>query len=207
MIRIVIADDHAMMRAGLVQIMAGTDDVVVVGEADHGNTVIPLLRNLDLDVLLLDLNMPGLSGLDLIQRIRHESPTLPILVVSMHEERPLVSRTLKMGAAGYVTKRSEPGVLLTAVRKLAAGERYIDPCLVNELIFDSMISVEKPHNTLTNREYQVLQMFVQGRTVTEMAGALRLSVKTVSTHKSNIKEKLGLQADAELFRYAIDHKL
>lgn len=207
MIRIAIADDHVMMRAGLVHIIAGTDDLIVVGEASNGNEAIALLRNLDIDVLMLDLNMPGLSGLDLIQRVRHESPTVPVLVVSMHDEGPLVSRVLKMGAWGYVSKRSEPAVLLNAIRKLGSGERYVDPRLVNELIFEAMVTTEQPHHTLTNREYQVLQMFVQGRTVTQMAELMRLSVKTVSTHKSNIKEKLGLQADADLFRYAIDHKL
>lgn len=207
MIRIVIADDHAMMRAGLGQIVAGTDDIVVVGEATQGAEVIRLVRSLSFDVLLMDLNMPGLSGVDLIQRVRHECPSLPILVLSMHDEGPVISRTLKAGASGYVAKRSEPGILLAAVRKLAAGERYIDPLIVNELVFESMMTVDQPHHVLTNREYQVLQFLVQGKTVTEMAQLLNLSVKTVSTHKSNIKEKLYLQTDAELYRYAIEHRL
>lgn len=207
MIRIVIADDHAMMRAGLKQIMAGTKDIVVVGETDHGSEVVALVRNLEFDVLLLDLTMPGPSGVDLIMRIRLEKPSLPVLVLSMHNEGPFVSRSLKAGAAGYVTKGSEPNTLLTAVRRLAAGDKFVDPCLVNQLIFEPVLQNDQPHQILSNREYQVLQMFVQGKSVTEMAKALQLSAKTVSTHKTHIKEKLGLHADADLIRYAIDHNL
>ncbi|HZX31960.1 MAG TPA: response regulator transcription factor [Rhodocyclaceae bacterium] len=207
MIRIVIADDHGMMRAGLKQIVASTNDIVVVGEATQGNEVLDLVRTIEFDVLLLDLNMPGPSGVDLIMRVRQEKPALPILVLSMHNEGQFVSRSLKAGASGYVTKDSEPGILISAVRKLSTGDRFIDPSLVNQLVFEPMARIEQPHLTLSNREYQVLQMFVQGKTVTQMAKALQLSAKTVSTHKSHIKEKLGIQGDADLIRYAIDHRL
>lgn len=207
MIRIVIADDHGMMRAGLKQIIASTSDIVVVGEATQGAEVMDLVRNMAFDVLLLDLSMPGPSGVDLIMRVRQERAALPILVLSMHNEGQFVSRSLKAGAAGYVTKDSEPGILIAAVRKLATGDRFIDPSLVNQLVFEPIMAADQPHLALSNREYQVLQMFVQGKTVTQMAKALQLSAKTISTHKSHIKEKLGLQGDADLIRYAIDHRL
>lgn len=207
MIRIVIADDHAMMRAGLTQIIATTTDMMVAGQATHGAEVMDQVRNGAFDVLLLDLTMPGPSGVDLVMRIRQERPSLPILILSMHNEGQFVSRALKAGATGYVTKGSEPGILLLALRKLAAGEKFIDPCLVNELVFEPMATGELPHHALSNREYQVLQMFVQGKSVTQMANALQLSTKTISTHKTHIKEKLGLHADADVIRYAIDHRL
>lgn len=207
MIRIAIADDHAMMRAGLAQIIELTDDMTVVGEAKNASEVLHLVRTLAFDLLLLDLSMPGASGLDLVERICREKPALPVLVLSMHDAGALVARALRLGAAGYVAKHSGPAVLLPALRKLAAGERFIDPAVVNEVVFESMAAAEQPQRILSNREYQVLKMLAEGKSVTEMARLLRLSVKTVSTHKSNIKEKLGFQADADLFRYAIENRI
>lgn len=207
MIRIVIADDHAIMRAGLRQIITSAEDIVVVGEATRGAEVVESVRNTAFDVLLLDLSMPGPSGADLIMRLRQEKPSLPILILSMYDDGPIVARSLRAGASGYVSKASAPDTLLTAVRKLAAGEKFIDPCLVNQLVFEPIMLPDQPYHLLSNREYQVLQMFVRGRSVTQMAEDLRLSAKTISSHKANIKAKLGVRGDAELIRYALEHRL
>lgn len=207
MIRIAIADDHALMRAGVRQIIEGTDDMEVVGEVSQGYEVMHLVRNGGFDVLLLDLALSGANGVDLIARVREERRHLPVLVLSMHCEARFVSRALKAGAYGYVTKFSEPTVLLSAIRKLAAGDRFIDPCLVNQLVFENVEETERPHHGLSSREFHVLQLFAQGKNAVQMAKDLQLSTKTISTHKSHIKEKLGLQTDVDLLRYAIEHRV
>lgn len=207
MIRIVIADDHAMMRACLRQIITSAGDMAVCGEAANGIEVMDLVRKTGFDVLILDMNMPGNTGVELIERVRLERPDLPILVLSMQTEGPFVARALKAGAMAYIAKGSEPDILLSALRKVAIGQKAIDPCLVNELVFESMPVDEHPHHVLSDRELQVLQMFARGKTVTQVAKVFCLSPKTVSTHKANIKEKLGFQADADLIRYAIQHRL
>lgn len=207
MIRVVIADDHAMIRVALAKMINASEGIVVVGEATHGGEVMDQVRHLNPDVLLLDLSMPMSNGMEVVLRVRQERPSVPILILSMHTEGPLVYRALKSGAAGYVTKSSEANTLLAGIRKVAAGEKFIDPCLINQLVFESMAAGEQEIQVLTNREYQILQMLAQGKSVTRIAQQLSLSVKTISSHKCNIKEKLGLQADADLFRYAIDHRL
>lgn len=207
MIRIAIVDDHALMRAGVKQIIASTDEMVVVGEAAQGSEVMELIRTVPCDVLVLDVGLPGQSGAEMINRIHQEKPSMPILVLSMNNESEFVSRALKAGAAGYVTKYSEPEVLLVALRKLAKGENYIDPSMVNQLVFEPLRTGGQPHNALSNREYHVLQMFAQGKNASQMAKALQLSTKTISTHKTNIKEKLGLRTDVELLRYALEHRV
>lgn len=207
MIRIAIVDDHALMRAGVKQIIASTDEMIVVAEATQGAEAMELVRNTPCDVLVLDMFVPGSGGAELIGRIHAERPSLPILVLSMNNESEFVSRALKAGAAGYVTKYSEPEVLLAALRKLAAGENFIDPAMVNQLVFEPLRAQDQPHQSLSNREYHVLQMFAQGKNATQMAKALQLSTKTISTHKTNIKDKLGLRTDVDLLRYAIEHRV
>lgn len=207
MIRVLIADDHAIVRGGLKQIIATTTDIVAAGEATDGAEVIDRLRQVELDLLLLDMTMPGLSGIDLVRRVRGERPTLPILVLSMHNEGQVVSRALRAGATGYVTKDSDPAILLSAIRKVAMGGRFIDPALVDAIVFDAGNGDRPPHECLSDREFQVLQRIVSGETVGEIGGALKLSAKTISTHKMRLMQKLGVNNNADLIRYALRHGL
>ena len=207
MIKILIADDHAIVRGGLKQIIATTSDIVVNGEAAQGSEVVDKLRTCEIDLLLLDMTMPGISGVDLIRRVRAEQPALPVLVLSIHNEAQVVSRALRAGATGYVTKDSDPEVLLTAIRKLASGGRFIDPKLVDAIIFETHSGDAPPHEILSDREFQVLQMLASGKSINDIAEALALSAKTISTHKMRLMQKLGLTNNAELIRYAIRHGL
>jgi DNA-binding NarL/FixJ family response regulator len=207
MIKILIADDHAIVRGGLKQIIATTDDIVVTGEAAQGSEVVDKLRICEVDLLLLDMTMPGISGVDLIRRVRVEQPALPVLVLSIHNEAQVVSRALRAGATGYVTKDSDPDVLLAAIRKLAAGGRFIDPKLVDAIIFETHSGDAPPHEVLSDREFQVLQMLAAGTSINEIAETLALSAKTISTHKMRLMQKLGIENNAELIRYAIKHGL
>ncbi|MDB5832390.1 MAG: LuxR family transcriptional regulator [Caballeronia sp.] len=207
MISIFIADDHAIVRSGLKQIVATTTDIAVVGEAAHGSEVVDKLRACRVDLLLLDMTMPGISGVDLIRRVRAEQPALPILVLSIHNEGQVVSRALRAGATGYVTKDSDLEVLLAAIRKLAAGGRFIDPKLVDAIVFDSPASDGPPHEILSDREFQVLQMLAAGNSINDIADVLSLSAKTISTHKMRLMQKLGLNNNSEVIRYAVRHGL
>ncbi|MFA7291936.1 MAG: response regulator transcription factor [Rhodocyclaceae bacterium] len=205
MIRIVIADDHAMVRGGLKQIAATTSDIEVVGEATQGDEVLALLGQPLIDLLLLDMTMPGLSGVELIQRLREENPSLPILILSMHNEVQVVTRALKAGAAGYVIKDSEPEILFLAIRKIAAGGKYIDPALVDAMVFDASDKELSSHESLSEREFQILRMIAAGWALGNIANHLHLSPKTISTHKMRLMEKLGINNNAELIRYATRH--
>jgi DNA-binding NarL/FixJ family response regulator len=207
MIHILIADDHAIVRGGLKQIIATTTDIVVAGEAAHGAEVIDKLRLCQIDLLLLDMTMPGISGVGLIRRVRTELPTLPILVLSIHNEAQVVSRALRAGATGYVTKDSDPDILLAAIRKLASGGRFIDPKLVDAIVFETHAGDAPPHEVLSDREFQVLQMLAAGRSINDIAESFALSAKTISTHKMRLMQKLNLSNNAELIRYAIKHGL
>ena len=207
MIKILIADDHAIVRGGLKQIIATTDDIVVTGEAAQGSEVVDKLRICEVDLLLLDMTMPGISGVELIRRVRVEQPALPVLVLSIHNEAQVVSRALRAGATGYVTKDSDPDVLLAAIRKLAAGGRFIDPKLVDAIIFETHSGDAPPHEVLSDREFQVLQMLAAGTSINEIAETLALSAKTISTHKMRLMQKLGLANNAELILYTVRHGL
>lgn len=207
MIKVLIADDHAIMRAGLRQILTATADMVVAGEATHGQSVLEQLNLLECHVILLDMSMPGLSGLDLIRRLRIDRPKLPILVLSMHNEGQIVTRALRAGASGYVTKDSDPNVLLTAIRKVARGGKFIDPALVDSVVLDISDVKMNENRQLTDREFQVLQMIAAGHTINKIAESLYLSAKTVSTHKIRLMHKLGIDNNADLIRHAIQHGL
>jgi DNA-binding NarL/FixJ family response regulator len=207
MIRILIADDHAIVRGGLKQIVATTADIVVAGEAADGAAVIDALRAGDFDLLLLDMTMPGVSGIDLIRRLHAERPSLPVLVLSMHNEGQVVSRALRAGASGYVTKDADPEILLAAVRKVAAGGRFIDPKLVDAMVFSTHANDAPPLEILTDREFQVLQLLANGQSINDIAHDLNLSAKTISTNKMRLMQKLGLGNNSELIRYAIKHRL
>lgn len=206
MIRILLADDHAIVRNGLKQIFSGYPDLQVVGEASSGTEILELVRNSGFDLLLLDMTMPGISGADLIRRLRAELPAIRILVLSMHNESQVVSRALKAGAAGYVTKDSDQEILISAIRKVAAGRKFIDPTLVDAMVFDGS-SERTPHDLLSERELQVLQMLASGQSLTAIADSLHLSAKTISAHKAHLMQKLAIDNNADLMRYAIKHGL
>lgn len=204
-IRLVIADDHAIVREGLQRIMAATDDLVVVGVARNGDEIQPALDRARPDVLLLDLNMPGLNWVTLLEQLHAERPDLPVLVLSMHNEGQIVQRALKAGVAGYVTKDSEPGVLQAALRKVAGGGRFVDPALVDTMVNLLAAHGVEPHDTLTAREFQILRLITAGTQLGEIAKQLHLSPKTISTHKMRLMQKLGVDNNADLVRYAIRH--
>lgn len=207
MIRILIGDDHAIVRGGLKQIIATTADLLVAGEAAQGALVLATLRAGQYDLLLVDMTMPGLSGVDLIRRVKAEWPQLPVLVLSMLNEAQIASRALRAGAAGYVTKDCEPEILLAAIRKVAAGGRFIDPALVDAMVFEVGSPDAPPHETLSDREFQVLQLLAGGSSLNEIGEKLNISAKTVSTHKMRLMQKLDLDNNAALMRYAMRHGL
>ena len=206
MIRVLLADDHGLVREGLRGILAKGADIEVAAEAANGDEVLALVRKQEFDLALLDLSMPGLSGLALIKRLKAEKPKLRILVLSMHGESQYAARALKAGASGYLTKDSAAAQLLGAIRKIAAGGVQISEAAAAQLI-GGRGTADAPHAALSDREYEVLRQIVAGRSMTEIADGLRLSVKTVSTHKARILEKLDLTGTAELVRYAIEHGL
>lgn len=208
MIGVMLADDHAIVRAGLKQVLGEAPDFVVVGEAANGQEVLDLVREKTPDVLLLDMSMPGKSGIDLIKLLKADYPKLPILVLSMHKEEQYAVRAIKAGAAGYLTKESAAELLVSAIRKVASGGKYISPTVAERLAMEYGSSREEsPHTSLSDREYQIFQMIVAGTTITAIADQLSLSVKTVSTHKSRILQKMGKSSSAELIHYAIEHQL
>ena len=207
MIRVLLADDHGLVREGLRGILAQGADIEVAAEAANGDEVLALVRKQDFDLALLDLSMPGLSGLALIKRVKAEKPKLRILVLSMHGEAQYAARALKAGASGYLTKDSAASQLLGAIRKIAAGGVQISEAAAARLIGDAAAGDAPLHDTLSDREYEVLRRIVAGATVTDIAEALNVSVKTISTHKARILQKLDLAGTADLVRYAIEHGL
>jgi DNA-binding NarL/FixJ family response regulator len=209
MIRVLLADDHAIVRAGLRELLADTGDIVVAGEATDGRSVIERVRERDYDVAVLDLSMPGRNGIELIRQVRQEKPRLRILVLSMHSEQQYAVRALRAGACGYLTKDSAAEELVAAIRRVAGGGAYVSPETAQRLALDAAdpASDAAAHTRLSDREFQVFRMIAAGASVSEIAGRLSLSVKTVSTHKSRIMEKMDLANTAALIRYALDHQL
>lgn len=208
MIKIVVADDHAVVRQGLKQIFGDTADMAVVGEATTGPEVLEMARGLAWDVLVLDLGLPDRSGFDVLLALRAEIPDRPILVLSMHSEDQYALRVLKAGASGYLTKESVPEELIQAIYKVAGGGKYISPALAEKLAFEIGAPADKPlHAALSDREFQVMRMIAAGQAVTQIAEALSLSVKTVSTYRARVLQKLGLRTNAELIHYAIQNRL
>lgn len=208
MIRIVMADDHAIVREGLKRIVSSIEGMEIIGEAGNGTEVMQRVRELAFDVLVLDLSMPGRSGMELIKLIRAEKPQLRILVLSMHQELQYAVRAIKNGASGYLTKESAPAQLEQAIRKVASGGAFISAEVAEQLALGAMPGSQVvPHESLSNREFEVLQLLVAGVSLTDIGTRLNLSVKTVSTHKTNLMQKMGLQNQSELIRYAIKHGL
>ncbi|MBK7660902.1 MAG: response regulator transcription factor [Betaproteobacteria bacterium] len=206
--RVVIADDHTIVREGLRRILEGQEGIEVSGEAVNGHEVMERVRAGAFDLLLLDLSMPGKSGIELIKQVRDEAPRLRILVLTMHEEDQYAVRAIRAGAQGYLTKESAPSQLVSAIRRIAEGRPYISANVAEQLALDVMPgSDEEPHKHLSDREFEIFQLLVGGRGVSEIAGQLHLSVKTVSTHKTRILQKMNAQSVADLVRYAIRNRL
>lgn len=207
-IRIVLADDHAIVREGLKRLVGDVSDFQVAGEAADGTEVMLIVRGTDFDVLVLDLSMPGRSGMELIKLVKAEKPRLRILVLSMHQEMQYAVRAIKSGASGYLTKESAPAQLEQAIRKIAAGGAYISAEVAEQLALGAMPGADAPrHASLSDREFEVFRLLVSGEAVSDIAAKLSLSVKTVSTHKSNLMQKLGLANQTELVRYALKNGL
>lgn len=208
MIRVLLADDHAMVRSGLKEILADTEDISVTGEATNGHEALAQVRAHEFDVAVLDMTMPGRSGIELIRQVKEAKPRLRVLVLTMHKEEQYAVRALRAGASGYLTKESAADQLVTAIRRIAAGGAYVSPETAERLVLDAgHASDAPPHNLLSDREFQVFQMIAKGAAVGEIAKQLSLSVKTVSTHKTRIMEKMGLANQAEIIRYALENRL
>jgi two-component system invasion response regulator UvrY len=206
MIRVLVADDHAIVRQGLRRVLAEAMGNFTVGEAEHANEAIRKLRNERWDVLILDLNLPGKTGLDALKQIRAERPETKILVFSFYSEEHYALRVLRAGAHGYITKSSPPEQLLNAVRRVAAGGKYITQSVAEKLANTMRFDLERPlHERLTDREFQIFNMLAGGRTVSQIAVELSLSVKTISTHRTKILSKLSLRNNAELMHYYLHH--
>ncbi|HXI23811.1 MAG TPA: response regulator transcription factor [Pyrinomonadaceae bacterium] len=208
MINVLIADDHTVVRQGLKQILSDDPQLTVVGEAADGNEVLTALETLSVDALVLDITMPGRNGLDVLKEVKRKRPTLPVLVLSMHPEDQFAIRILRAGAAGYITKESAPEELVGALRKVCSGGKYVSPQLAEKLaVFIEDQTTRPPHEKLSDREFEVLRMLALGKTVTEVAEELLLSVKTVSTYRSRVLEKMKMTSNADLTRYALQNEL
>jgi len=208
MINVFIADDHAIVRQGLKQIVSDAEDMAVNGEAGNGGDALRQLRQCAPDVLILDIAMPGKSGVEVLKQIKQEIPKLPVLILSMYPEEQYAVRLIKAGAAGYLAKESAPELLVSAIRIVAQGKRFISPSvaelLANELERDSDLPL---HHALSDREFQILRLIASGKTVSEIADSLALSVKTVSTYRTRMLDKMKLKNNAELMHYAIKNSL
>ena len=208
MIKILIADDHTMFREGLKHILAEYPDVVVTDEANNGQEVLDKIWKNDYDMVLLDITMPGMTGLEALKQLKNDRPKLPVLILSMHPEEQYAIRVLRAGASGYLTKESAPDELITAIRKISQGRKYITPSLAERLASEFETDSEKPlHDILSDREYQVLRMIAEGKTGKHIAKELSLSIKTVSTYRTRIMEKMNMKTNAEVMHYVIKHKL
>ncbi len=208
MFKVLVADDHPVVREGLKQMVARAHDMVVVAEASDGPEVLEKHRRTHPDVILLDISMPGRNGLEVLKQLRAKSPHMPILVLSQHPEGEYAIRALRAGASGYLTKVSASGELITALRKVVNGGKYVSASLAEQLADEVNHDSEKPpHQALSDREYEVLCLLGAGTTVTEIAEKLSLSVKTVSTYRTRILEKMNMTKTAELVRYAVQHQL
>lgn len=208
MIRILIADDHPIVRRGLKQILAEESDIEAVGEAQNSLEVLDLVRKKDWDVVVLDITMPGRGGMEVLKELKGQKPKLPVLILSMHPEDQYAVRALKAGAAGYLTKGSAEEELVKAIRKILGGGKYVSPSLAEKMAFDLEAKTEKPHHeTLSDREHQVMLLIASGKTVSQIAGELSLSVKTIDTYRTRILEKMKMKTNAELTHYAIKNKL
>jgi two-component system, NarL family, invasion response regulator UvrY len=207
-IKILIADDHPIVRAGFKQVISDMPDMLVADEAGNGQEVLNLIGKKDYDLVLLDISMPGRSGLEILKDLKSEKPKLPVLILSIYPEEQYAIRALRAGASGYMTKASAPNELILAIRKISEGGKYISASLAEKLAYYLDGDAAKPpHETLSDREYQVMLMIASGKTVTEIANELCLSVKTISTYRTHILEKMKMKNNAEITLYAVQNKL
>jgi DNA-binding NarL/FixJ family response regulator len=207
-IRLLLADDHTLVREGLKRILSSASDIEVAAEASNGDRTLAFVRQNDYALALVDLSMPGLSGLDLIKRLKLEKPKLRILVLSMHGESQYAARALKAGASGYLTKDSAAGQLVGAIRKVAGGGVHISETAAAQLLGAARPAGDAPlHASLSDREFEVFRHLVAGRGITEIAASLHVSVKTISTHKARILDKMAMASTAALVRYAVEQRL
>ena len=208
MIRVLVADDHTIVREGLKQILAKSGDLVVAGEAANGNDALKMVREQEWDVLVTDMSMPGRNGLELIKLVKAARPKLPVLVLSMYGEEQFAVRAIRAGASGYLNKESASDQLVNAIRKIAGGGVFVSPAVAEALLRNVRDGSSKlPHEQLSDRELQVLQLIAAGNSVNDIAAQLNLSPKTVSTHKTRLLEKMHMSNQAELIRYALQHRL
>lgn len=208
MIRVLIADDHAILRRGLAQIIAEAGDMQVCAEAESGAQTIKLVREHAPDVVLLDITMPDRNGLDTLKQLKKEKPKLAVLMLSMHPEETYALRAIKAGASGYLNKQSAPALLVTAIRQVAGGRRYISPAVAEELAGTIADGTDRPaHATLSDREYETMRLIASGKTLTEIAVEMHLSVKTVSVYRARLLQKMQLKNNSELTHYALKEQL
>jgi DNA-binding NarL/FixJ family response regulator len=208
MIRLLIADDHAVVRQGLSRVVTLAPDIDLVAEAKDGDDLLQQLPKAGVDLVLTDMNMPGLSGTELIKTIRKRFPSLPVLVFSMHSESQIASQAIKAGAQGYITKDSEPEILLAAIRRCAKGNHYISADVASDLLFNQTADADAaPHSKLSEREMQIFLLLAAGKSINEIGDQLHISAKTVSTHKFRLMQKLSLDSLSELIRYALRYQL
>lgn len=208
MIKVLIADDHPIVRQGLRQILSEVADMMVAGEAVNGQEALDQVRAGEWDVLVLDITMPDRSGFDILKDLKHQQPDLPVLVLSIHTEAQLAVRVLKAGAAGYLTKENAPDELVRAIRKVVNGGKYISQSLAETLAVSlDTASAQPRHEALSDREFQVMQLMANGKTLADIAETLSLSAKTISTYRSRLLEKMNLKTNAEIIRYAIENHL
>jgi DNA-binding NarL/FixJ family response regulator len=207
-VKILIADDHPIFRAGLKETLAKEPEVELIGEADDGREALALARRQRWDVAVLDITMPGRDGLEVLQELRRDRPKLPVLILSAHPEDQLALRLLRAGAAGYVTKDKAPEVLFAAIRRVLAGGKYISESLAEKVVLKLESKAPRPpHEALSDREYQVMRMIAAGKTIKEIAGELFLSVRTVSTYRTRLLDKMDMKSNSDLIRYVLEHKL
>jgi DNA-binding NarL/FixJ family response regulator len=203
MINLMIVDDHTIMREGLKRLFELDKDIHIAAEAADGLQALERLRTMHVDLLLLDISMPGLSGEALISRLVHQHPRLPILVLSMHNDPHVAMRVLRSGATGYLTKTQSPETLIAAVKKVSTGARYIDPELLEQIALNSLKSSPSSGlDSLTNREFQIMRLLADGHSINQIAEQLMISNKTVSTHKINLMQKMGFSSNADLIKFA-----
>lgn len=208
MIKVIIADDHPIVRKGIKEILEETNEIEVVDEASNGEELLKIIPNKDYDVILLDISMPGRSGIDILKQLKTDNPDKPVLILSIHPEEQYAIRALKNGASGYLTKESDPEEMIKAIQRVHSGGKYISISLAEKLAEEiSKVQEKTAHEKLSDREFQVMCMIAAGKSVTEIGNQLFLSVKTVSTYKSRVLEKMNLNNNADIVRYALEHNL
>lgn len=206
-LKIFIADDHFLIREGLKKLLQYESDLKIVGESDNPDDTIKYITENEVDILILDINLPGKSGLDILKQLKMFKPDLHVLMLSMYPEEQFAERTLKAGASGYLTKETATDDLIKAIRKVAKGGKYISPQLAEKLIFKKDTEYDLPYESLSDREFQVLKLMARGKSQIDIAGELNLSTSTINTYRSRILQKLGLKTNAELIHYALQNKL